>query len=57
MGHRAMSEQPKQILECEVCGTKENTLKCLDPYDRDVNNVEVSIVLCENCNKQRCDDI
>lgn len=45
-------------MKCERCGKdKPDARNMYDPYDKDVNDELVEVVLCEKCSEERTDDI
>ena len=47
-----------EVRGCEMCGeVKPDVTICTDPYDADVNNDEHEARLCDDCYRQRADDI
>jgi len=44
-------------LTCQQCGTTENVKRQLCPYEQDVHNRKVQVVVCPNCLQNSLDDI
>ena len=43
---------------CDICGKdRPDVNRVLDPYDADVNDVEIERDLCDDCYQERRDDI
>jgi protein-arginine kinase activator protein McsA len=43
---------------CERCHkNKKNVRVVIDPYNQDVNNEEIEMALCPECEQERRDDI
>ena len=42
-------------LKCESCGESGEKMIC--PYQQDVNNTEVEVILCKGCKYERIQDI
>lgn len=55
-----LTEEEKQMLGkqgiCERCGSP-NGVYCIDPYQDDVNNVEILVCLCDDCYDDLAGDI
>lgn len=46
----------KSKYKCDICG-KEDAKPVIDPYDFDVNDLEVTRYLCADCYQERVNDI
>ena len=45
-------------MKCDSCGKEDDTVhKTIDPYQADVNDTEVEYILCDECYRDRADDI
>ena len=38
------------MLICEYCGeAKEDVEECIEPYEKEINNITIEIVACDDC--------
>lgn len=45
-------------LVCDRCGKQDSSVeKCIDPYDKEVNDSIVPVILCDECYQERKDSI
>ncbi len=53
-----MNKKKKRRRRCESCGElKHDVVRSIDPYQSDVNNIEIEVVWCGRCYQAACDDI
>jgi len=51
-----MEELQQEKLVCENCGS-EDAYWCIDPYMLEVNELEITVAICDECYQKYCDDI
>lgn len=58
--HLEIVENKKQIpiLVCEDCGKSDDTVEeTYCPYERDLNGLDIDVVLCRTCQQLRCEEL
>jgi len=53
-----MDKKKKRRHRCDCCRElKDDVIKTIDPYQQDVDNIEIETWLCDQCYQAACDDI
>jgi hypothetical protein len=49
---------PSEMKRCGTCHlVKDDVQRVTDPYDHDVNDVDIEVLLCGGCYAERLDDV